>query len=59
MKKQTEIKGRAGAFWLFSLALIVMLGIFLLNNGGQDGAAQVFGGNAYAAPNRSFADLLR
>lgn len=59
MKNKTAIKGKVGGFWLFSLVLIILLGIYLLNDGTTDGAVQVFGNGAYAAPNRSFTDLLR
>lgn len=56
MKNKFKISG-GSIFWLFALAAILALGIYLTKDIGVDGAIQTFGGG-YEAPNRSFTDLL-
>ena len=58
MNKNYKLRGRLSPFWLFTLALIILLGIYLLDNNVGEGAVQVFGGGVSDAPNRSFADLV-
>lgn len=57
MNGKFKLVGKPTAFWLFALAAVIMLGIYLLNQSPSAQAVQAFAGG-YNAPNRSFTDLM-
>lgn len=57
MNGNFKLAGKPTAFWFFALAALIMLGIYLLDQGGAEGAVQVFAGSG-TPPNRSFTDLM-
>ncbi len=56
MKNKYKLSG-GSIFWLFALAVIVAVGVYLAKDTGTEQAVQTFGGG-YTAPNRSFTDLF-
>jgi len=56
MKNKYKLSG-GSVFWLFALAVIVAVGVYLAKDTGTQQAVQTFT-SGYAAPNRSFTDLF-
>ncbi len=59
MNGKFKISGKLGYFWLFALAVILVVGIYLTKSSVKEEAVQVFAGGAYEPSNRSFTDLIK